>query len=95
VTAETFHPERVRASTDADREAAFAVMVARTEPYFAAVQEAGDLPWFDHPEKRAAAIERLELTGDVEPMELRRALFDRRCTRHKTYTETPADRTAA
>lgn len=47
------------------------------EPYEAAVIAAGDMPWPLDPVKRAATAERLGLPEDTDPMELRRALWER------------------
>lgn len=47
------------------------------ERYEAAVLAAGDLPWALDPEKRIAVAERLGLPHDTDPMELRRALWQR------------------
>jgi hypothetical protein len=44
----------------------------------AACIEAGGTPWVLDPEKRTATAERLGLPEDTDPMELRRALFERR-----------------
>lgn len=54
---------------------------ARSASYFDAVREAGDLPWFEDPEKRAPALSVLGLPEDTPPIELRRALWERRYTR--------------
>uniref|UniRef100_A0AB39U256 Tail assembly chaperone n=1 Tax=Mycolicibacterium phage Alyssa1 TaxID=3240801 RepID=A0AB39U256_9CAUD len=56
----------------------FEQYLERSEPYFAAVREAGDLPWFEDPEKRAAAAVKLGLSAETDPLELRRALWERR-----------------
>lgn len=39
--------------TDEEREAAFQFHLQRTEAYFAAVRENGDVPWFECPEHLA------------------------------------------
>ena len=54
-------------------------------PYFDAIRDAGDVPWFEDPEKRSAIISGLGLPADIEPIELRRALWERR-----SYTGTAA-----
>ena len=46
--------------------------------YETAVIENGGTPWPLDPEKRAATAERLGLPDDTDPMELRRALWERR-----------------
>lgn len=48
------------------------------QPYEAAVIERGGTPWPLDPVKRAATAERLGLPDDTDPMELRRALWERR-----------------
>jgi hypothetical protein len=52
--------------------------LANSEPYFAAVREAGDVVWFEDESKRAQTAQRLGLPADVPELELRRALFERR-----------------
>lgn len=47
-------------------------------PYFETVREAGDLPWFEDPAKRAPALQLLGLPEDTPPHVLRRALWERR-----------------
>jgi hypothetical protein len=49
--------------------------------YEAAVIENGGTPWPLDPEKRGVIADRLELPDDTDPMELRRALWERRNTR--------------
>jgi hypothetical protein len=49
----------------------------QTENYFAAIRAAGDLPWFEDPEKRAEIVARMCLPQDIDPLELRRMLFER------------------
>lgn len=51
---------------------------ASSENYVAAIREAGDLPWFEDPERRSRAAAQLGLPEDTDPMELRRALWARR-----------------
>lgn len=46
--------------------------------YEAAVIANGDTPWPLSPEKRAATAARLGLPADTDPMELRKALYERR-----------------
>lgn len=46
--------------------------------YEAAVIAGGGTPWPLDPDKRAAITERLGLPADTEPMQLRRALWERR-----------------
>lgn len=48
------------------------------KPYEAAVVANGDTPWSADPEKRAAIAKRLGLSESTPPMELRRALWERR-----------------
>jgi hypothetical protein len=48
------------------------------QPYEAAVIANGGKPWPLDAEKRAAAAAKLGLPHDTEPMELRRALWERR-----------------
>ncbi|KLI04074.1 MULTISPECIES: hypothetical protein [Mycolicibacterium] len=48
------------------------------QPYEAAVIANGGTPWVEDPEKRAATAESLGLPADTDPMELRRALWERR-----------------
>ena len=47
------------------------------QPYEAAVIASGGMPWPMDPEKRAAAAERLGLPEHTDPIELRRALWER------------------
>ncbi len=63
----------------AEHEAAFQQSLKRQAPYFAAVEAAGDLAWFQpgNP-KREATITKLGLPADVSDLELRRAVFFRR-----------------
>lgn len=49
--------------------------------YEAAVIANGDTPWPLDPEKRAAIAELLGLPEDIDPMELRRAVWHRRYRR--------------
>lgn len=51
------------------------------QPYESAVLEAGGTPWPLDPVKRARTAERLGLPEDTDPMELRRALWERRNNR--------------
>lgn len=46
-------------------------------PYEAAVIKNGGVPWPFDPVKRAATADRLGLPVDTEPMELRKALWER------------------
>ncbi|MCW2551142.1 MAG: hypothetical protein JWR78_923 [Mycobacterium sp.] len=64
--------------TDA-QEAAFQRHLEQTVPYFDAVREAGDLPWFSpgHP-RRAEVVEKLGLAEDISQLDFRRALWQRR-----------------
>lgn len=61
-----------------ERVETFEQYLERSEPYNAAVRAAGDLPWFEDPEKRAEIAEQLGLPTDTDPMELRKALWERR-----------------
>lgn len=51
------------------------------QPYEAAVIVGGGTPWPMDPEKSAAVAERIGLPADTDPMELRRALWERRNNR--------------
>lgn len=51
------------------------------QPYEAAVIAGGGTPWPLDPDKRAATAEILGLAEDTDPMELRRALWERRTRR--------------
>ena len=66
----------------AEREAAFQRELERSVPYFDAVRDGGDLPWFceGHP-RRAEAVERLGLSEDIAEIDLRRAVFFGRYSR--------------
>ncbi len=44
----------------------------------AVVREAGDLPWFEDTDRKAKVAARLGLPEDTDPMDLRRALWQRR-----------------
>lgn len=48
------------------------------QPYEDAVIEAGGMPWPLDPAKRARTAATLGLHEDTDPMELRRALWERR-----------------
>jgi hypothetical protein len=48
--------------------------VANTAEYFAAIEAAGDLPWWQDRDRRAIAAARLGIPDD-DPDEVRRALF--------------------
>jgi hypothetical protein len=50
------------------------------EPYERAVIEAGGTPWPLDPAKRAVTADKLGLPADTNPMELRRALWERQHT---------------
>lgn len=67
-----------RVPTEAEREAAFQRHLETTVNYFAAVEAAGDTPWFRSEDKLA----RLGLSG-LSDIEARRALFMRRFQRPK------------
>ena len=58
-------------------EVAFQRYLASKENYTQAIYAAGDLPWYEHPERSAALAAQLGLPADTPPMELRRALFHR------------------
>lgn len=60
-----------------DMEAAYQRYLAATENYNAAIREAGDLPWWADPSRRAAVCRRIGIPEDTEPAEVRRALFQR------------------
>jgi hypothetical protein len=51
--------------------------LAQSEAYFSVVREAGDLPWFEDPERSATMASRLGLATDTPALELRRALFEK------------------
>ena len=48
----TYHADRPSIRSDAEREEHFQAWLAKTEPYFAAIEAAGDQPWFDSVEQR-------------------------------------------
>ncbi|ORB73130.1 hypothetical protein BST44_16320 [Mycobacterium scrofulaceum] len=56
----------------------FEEYLARSEAYMAVVREAGDLPWFEDTDRKAKVAARLGLPEDTDPMDLRRALWQRR-----------------
>jgi hypothetical protein len=62
-----------------ERETAFQRHLKMSANYFAAINEAGDLAWFEdgHP-RRYVILSQLGLDDDIEETDLRRALFMRR-----------------
>lgn len=56
---------------------AFEQYQERRAPYIARIHAQGDLPWFEDPTRRLAVCKRLGLPEDTEPLEVRRALFER------------------
>lgn len=48
-----------------------------SENYATAIREAGDLPWWECPERSAAMADRLGLPSDTPALDLRKALFER------------------
>jgi hypothetical protein len=60
-----------------DRKAAFRRYVAHTEPYNAAIEAAGDQPWFRDPEKLSKLEQRIPGITSMTEDERRRALFNR------------------
>lgn len=69
-------PLRFGHTISEDRERAFQTHLQRTTNYFAAIRDAGDLPWFavGHP-RRAKLLERLGLPEGISEEDLRRAFF--------------------
>ncbi len=69
-------PQRFEHTISDDRERAFLKSVESRVNYFAAIREAGDLPWFavGHP-RRDEVIARFGLPEDVSELDLRRAFF--------------------
>lgn len=55
----------------------------RSENYFAAVEAAGDLPWYEDPEKLSKLESRIPGITSMDTKERRRALF----MRHRTDQE--------
>lgn len=49
----------------------------RIDPYNSHIRSQGDRPWFEDHDRRLAVCKRLGLPEDTEPLEVRRALFDR------------------
>ena len=58
------------------------------QPYEAAVIAGGGTPWLLDPVKRADTAERLGIPADTDPMELRRARWERRSARSEQYDRT-------
>lgn len=63
--------------TEAERDAAFRRYLERTEPYNAAIEAAGDLPWYRNPEKLAKLERHIPGITAMTEDERRRALFNR------------------
>ena len=62
-----------------DREAAFERHLQMSAKYIEAIHEAGDLAWFEHGHpRRYVILSQLGLDDDIEEIDLRRALFERR-----------------
>ena len=59
----------------ADDEERFRAYLERTVPYAAAIREAGDLPWWEDPERSARVAAHVGLPADAPAEDLRRALF--------------------
>ena len=57
-----------------ERELAFQTHLKRSENYFNAIRDNGDLPWFEDAERRAEVADQLGFI-DVSDIDLRRALF--------------------
>lgn len=55
----------------------FEQSLERTEQYMTKIRDAGDLPWFEDPDRRAKVAARLGLPDDTTALEVRRALFER------------------
>ncbi len=72
-TKATYHRDRPSARTPDEREGRYQAWIARQAPYVAAVEAAGDVPWFRCEDKLA----KLGLSGLSED-EARRQLFGRR-----------------
>jgi hypothetical protein len=60
-----------------EREAAFERHLERSENYFAAVEAAGDLPWYEDPEKLGRLEPKIPGISGMTTKERRRALFMR------------------
>ncbi|CPR83368.1 hypothetical protein PP568_12520 [Mycobacteroides abscessus] len=56
---------------------AFEQYQERRATYNDAIRAQGDLPWFEDPTRRLAVCKRLGLAEGTEPLEVRRALFER------------------
>ncbi|RIT57551.1 hypothetical protein [Mycobacteroides abscessus] len=56
---------------------AFDEYLVRRAPYNDHIRAPGDLPWFEDPARRLAVCKRLGLPPATEPLEVRRALFER------------------
>ncbi|EIU40885.1 hypothetical protein [Mycobacteroides abscessus] len=56
---------------------AFDEYLVRRAPYNDHIRAQGDLPWFEDPARRLAVCKRLGLPPATEPLEVRRALFER------------------
>ena len=64
-----------------DREEAFQRYLGSTVNYNAAIQEAGDLPWFRDPVKLAKLEQHIPGITNMTEDERRRALFNRHTTK--------------
>lgn len=65
------------AMTEQQREALFQRYLASTVNYEAAIRDAGDLPWWEHPDKLAILESRIPGISQMTPDERRRALWER------------------
>ncbi|BBZ27868.1 hypothetical protein MMAD_21630 [Mycolicibacterium madagascariense] len=64
--------------TEDEREQAFLRSVFNTECYFAAVRAAGDVPWFEDPDKLAKLEDKCPGISQSPGEDARRILFNRR-----------------
>ncbi len=70
-------PQARRERAEADRETAYQRLVETTVEYNAAIEAAGDLPWFKDPVKLARLERRIPGITEMTEDERRRALFNR------------------
>lgn len=56
----------------------FQAYLERSEPYVAAIREAGDVPWWEDPERVARLETRVPGISEMTTTERRRALWDRK-----------------
>jgi hypothetical protein len=64
------------------REEAFRRYLETSAPYFAAVEAAGGLPWYDDPDKLARLEQQIAGISQLHPEERRKALFMRHTDRN-------------